>query len=265
MGQIKVGWTDHGNSSRDIYSSGPLFTWVGDDGNGNIKQCHRWTRCREMLGTYFLGALLNKRSSLGDISFSPAVNLSPALDHLMLAARIPPKDGKEGLTYEDKLPVLVHPIEDRLGLPHSQALEVEAPPARQAGAVWRRPGRTWLFQASPFWHHAPPLLALYLLLLKASAYSLPEAGTVEEKIAYTEKQGLPGFAGHTVSALALAQALREHGTSAWKAPSSDYWRKDYYSSALAFFDNLYRLQPQLLETYWEGGVTAYWAAKGVTL
>ncbi len=210
--EMKIDWRPTSTvCNSDSYQVGPIFAWLCETESGWAR-APTWSRCRDIVGGYLWGSLLNKsgifHGGVGWLSGEPR----PMEDELLLGVRLGTADVESGLTFEYKLGALIWEIEEEWGLPSTEMLLVDDRTDS---------GLTWMLRADPFWMRSPTLLSLYLLLLRASPYVKNGLGDFDEIMG----QEFPAFAGlaYLRNYRSCIHTIISQGVDAWPLEQKDYY------------------------------------------
>lgn len=243
----KVRWlSDKAVLGVDSYSTGPIFSWLALHEGRGWAQCHKWSRCRDVVGTYLQGALHKKAIAHGGIGWAPG-SLRPPLDRITLAVRLTEKDleRSEGFT-DESLARLIGPAEDALGLEIPTRMELTEPgPTSNSQA--------WFLTADPFWMLAPPLLSTYLLFVRSTPYMTTTKRDIFEIL--DEFRIEEGFDRHGPGVRTLSwrsegiRSLITNGTGFWNRTQRQYYSPDahFWQQGLDLFS---ALTPERREAKW---------------
>lgn len=209
-----IDWKTYVVCHADGYSQGPVFAWLAPNGE-ELTQVHVWSRCRDIVGGYLQGSLLQDTDDYGGVHWNSR-DLDLAKDQINLGIRIGRVE-KNIQFSEAQLAILIWRIEEQLGVSPTRITAYDAPPG-----TGYEGDQLWLLQADPFWMKSPTLFSLYLLLLRVTPYVQDQ-----EDLDTLLSQKFPGHIG--------AEGLKdcrntlhwilERKASAWKAPQPAYFSK----------------------------------------
>jgi hypothetical protein len=201
-------------STVDSYHVGPVFSWLAPLGK-TWEQTMIWTRCRDIMGCYLQGAVIGTVMEHGGVAWREG-RPTPDLEHLTMLVRLGAADTKDGDTFNDEgLRAIIWTMEDALGLERTRLFPLDH--------EYRGKQQIWVLRADPFWMKAPPLLSLYLLLVRTAPY-LKDYGSLKSNVMQT----IPDKSmGGTILARQVEPIdwLLKQGVEAWEAPQEQYYDK----------------------------------------
>lgn len=215
-----VRWGGNDNTYLlDTYKSGPVFAWLGWE-DGKLKRVHQWSRCRDIVGNYLQGAIDQRCHDYGGVAYQKGVSIDPPVDQLTLGIRLGKADTEGGITFGTNLNALVWPLEEKMHLTTTEMVE------HTAGHPSLQGSQLWVLKADPFWMKAPPLLSLYLLLIRATPYLNPD-GDLNENLTKSIKE-VVGCEHLKELSETIAKIVKK-GKDAWKAPQEAYYKGPKFS------------------------------------
>ncbi len=209
-----IDWKSYEVCGADSYHQGPVFAWLAPNGEG-LAQVHAWSRCRDIVGGYLQGSLLQDVDDYGGVHWN-SNDLDLAKDQINLGIRIGRIE--KGIQFsETQLAILIWRIEEQLGVNPTRITAYDAPPGTGYGS-----GQLWLLQADPFWMKSPTLFSLYLLLLRVTPYVQDQ-----EDLDALLSQEFPGHigAGDLRSCRDTLHWILERRSAAWKAGQDAYFSR----------------------------------------
>jgi len=213
--ETEVDWNADGINECDSYFEGPVFAWLSPKSKGKLKQAHQWTRCRDIVGSYFSGALRSTSTEYGGIAWKKNYPL-PSFDQTVVGVKLNSQDSKT-LTYDsNNMETIVWAIEDKLGLKRTELIPMENPQTYPEGC------QLWAFVGDPFWQKAPPLLSMYLLLIRTTPYLDPDVGSLTKIIGQNLRERNAGEDCLAAAKTTIMRIVKE-GTEVWTGEQEEYY------------------------------------------
>lgn len=151
---VNIQWYQAKHGLSQAVTSGLEFALVSAD---NRQSC-QFAHCKDFIHDAVRAFITQKQEPIYKFDYDPINDPPVDLERLRLVGANC-EDGE----LRNKIPAcieFIRQIEDRLGMGHSEISECANPPAKyQRGGVW-------LFEADRRWMLAPPMLSLYILLLR---------------------------------------------------------------------------------------------------
>jgi hypothetical protein len=173
------------------------------------------------------GSVNQKFYEYGGVTYRKGVSIDPPTDQLTLGIRLGKADTEGGITFGTNLNALVWPLEEKMRLASTEMVEhTDGHPSLQGSQLW-------VLKADPFWMKAPPLLSLYLLLIRATPYLDPD-GDLNENLTKSIKEVVG--CDHLRELSDTIAKIVKKGKDAWEVPQEAYYKglKFSYQGLLRF-------------------------------
>ena len=145
----KIKWYESGNRNSNIlqlYKKGLEFSFVSQ----NYEQCHNFILCKDFLHDVVYSNINNIPINIFNFSYNPFRDPKICLQELRLLVR-----NDNDSQFEEKISNSVNFI-----------AEIESVLGMKKSKIRKCTNNTWLIRASKRWLKAPPMISLFVLLMR---------------------------------------------------------------------------------------------------